>query len=397
MAEMKRVNYFTYQFLVEKDFDDEQAYHVGMRRSHNRALHSWGVVEGLEVSASGAQEVTISPGMAIDREGREIVLPADPAASPVDLSTFDPETDVYLTIEYREVFDEADHYTSGGVDNYTRTTERPNLVAQSTAPSPSSTAILLARVPLDGSGIVGIPDNSVRKVAGIAPWSDIEARSLTLIDPNVVNAGWPRMRLGAANRADVEGSLRVSGHLNVEGTIQGNIAGGAVGAGQLADNAVTTPKLANGAVTNAKIADNAVNAAKIQDGSVGSAELANNAVTTAKLVDGAVTNEKVADNSLFVTRLRQVQLLDYEVSVAANATKTANVGSPDAFRLVSVNVTSGPRDLEWHFRSGARLIFMPFPPPGQFVNVPSTLVVLKNNAAEVVTVRVRAYVFAEPA
>jgi hypothetical protein len=29
---VKRLHYFDHQFLVEADFTDEQAYHVGMRR-----------------------------------------------------------------------------------------------------------------------------------------------------------------------------------------------------------------------------------------------------------------------------------------------------------------------------------------------------------------------------
>src|SRR2546423_12577366 len=74
--EIKRTNYFTSQFLVEADFKDEQAYHLEMRRLHNRALHVWGVVDGLTVSKTGAREVTVSEGMVIDGQGREIVLPS---------------------------------------------------------------------------------------------------------------------------------------------------------------------------------------------------------------------------------------------------------------------------------------------------------------------------------
>ena len=43
---LKRPNYFTNQFLVERDFKDEQSYQIGMRRKHNLALHSWGIADG---------------------------------------------------------------------------------------------------------------------------------------------------------------------------------------------------------------------------------------------------------------------------------------------------------------------------------------------------------------
>ena len=49
-SEVKRLNYYNSQFLKENDFNDEQLYHNQMRRFHNRALHTWGIVEGLEVA-----------------------------------------------------------------------------------------------------------------------------------------------------------------------------------------------------------------------------------------------------------------------------------------------------------------------------------------------------------
>src|ERR1044072_7182975 len=72
----KRPNYFQAQFLIVRDFEDEQAYHEEMLRRHNRNLHEWGVVrDGLQVSKTGdGKNLAISPGSAIDSLGREIVL-----------------------------------------------------------------------------------------------------------------------------------------------------------------------------------------------------------------------------------------------------------------------------------------------------------------------------------
>src|SRR5438067_6765488 len=70
----KRPNYFQSQFLVVRDFEDEQAYHREMLRRHNRYMHEWGVVrDGLQVG-KGTDRLSISPGSAIDSLGREIVL-----------------------------------------------------------------------------------------------------------------------------------------------------------------------------------------------------------------------------------------------------------------------------------------------------------------------------------
>ncbi|RKX64716.1 MAG: hypothetical protein DRP41_04225 [Thermodesulfobacteriota bacterium] len=136
----------------------------------------------------------------------------------------------------------------------------------------------------------------------------------------------------------------------------------------------------------------AIDAARdIPDGAITTPKLADRAVTTDKIANGAVTNEKVAENSLFYTQLRNAQFLDFEITVRAGKTQFANVGNPEAFRLVSVNVTHGQPNLDWYFRN--QLILIPHRRPPI---VRATLIVLKNNAKEDVTVHIRAYVFAEP-
>lgn len=71
-----RPRYFTGQLLTPADFTAEQDYHVTKHRLHNRGLHGWGIVCGLEMVAAADGSVTVSPGIALDRLGREIVVPA---------------------------------------------------------------------------------------------------------------------------------------------------------------------------------------------------------------------------------------------------------------------------------------------------------------------------------
>ena len=106
---VKRLNYFTHQFLREHDFKAEQEYHIAMRRQHNRLLHGWGVVEGLEAHKKSDHEIVIDPGIAIDSLGREIVLTAPVVR---DLSSFERGSHTYITIAYRESWDEADHHAA---------------------------------------------------------------------------------------------------------------------------------------------------------------------------------------------------------------------------------------------------------------------------------------------
>lgn len=160
---VKRPNYFNHQFLREQDFQAEQAYHIEMRRRHNRLMHGWGVAEGLEVKPRGEHEITIEPGMAIDDQGRELVL-----TSPVvhDLSSFDRNSNSFITIAYGESWDEADHHAAGGVDGYTRVTETPEIMERKHEPAKDGAVITLARVRLNENGHVSAIETGVRTLAG---------------------------------------------------------------------------------------------------------------------------------------------------------------------------------------------------------------------------------------
>ena len=72
----ERPHYFFGQVIGVDDLEQEQLYHREKARRHNRFLHGWGIVHGLEVHAGthGTGKVTISPGYALDRNGEEIVV-----------------------------------------------------------------------------------------------------------------------------------------------------------------------------------------------------------------------------------------------------------------------------------------------------------------------------------
>lgn len=72
-AQPRRVNYSVGMLLTASDFEAEQEYHRQLRYLHNRLLHGYGTVAGLEVVIEGTT-VHVSPGLAIDERGREIVV-----------------------------------------------------------------------------------------------------------------------------------------------------------------------------------------------------------------------------------------------------------------------------------------------------------------------------------
>jgi hypothetical protein len=83
-----RNRFFAGRLLSADDFAAETEYFRERLRRHNRALHGWGVVEGLEVSLDeDTGTLVISPGVAIDRNGEELIVecalqaPAPPPAA----------------------------------------------------------------------------------------------------------------------------------------------------------------------------------------------------------------------------------------------------------------------------------------------------------------------------
>ncbi|HEY0370958.1 MAG TPA: hypothetical protein VGD79_03100 [Thermoanaerobaculia bacterium] len=72
---LERPRYFAGQLLTEAELNSEQAYVIAKNRLHNRYLHGWGVVCGLEVVCSSCDGwVHIREGYAIDPCGNDIIV-----------------------------------------------------------------------------------------------------------------------------------------------------------------------------------------------------------------------------------------------------------------------------------------------------------------------------------
>src|SRR5947208_17103160 len=74
-----RNHYFTGKLLVERDFTDEQRFHMEKLRHHHQRLHGWGVVCGLKVKqhpqdACRSRFFCVEPGTALDCCGHEILV-----------------------------------------------------------------------------------------------------------------------------------------------------------------------------------------------------------------------------------------------------------------------------------------------------------------------------------
>ena len=75
---IERQQFFNGQRLFKDDLQTLEVFNREMRWLHNKSLHQPGIGNGFAVTGKkGDREVTIGPGYAIDREGREIVLIRD--------------------------------------------------------------------------------------------------------------------------------------------------------------------------------------------------------------------------------------------------------------------------------------------------------------------------------
>ena len=147
--------------------EDIQNFHLLSAQAQLASLHDWGIAQGLEVSGTlGSSTITISAGVALDAQGRLIVLATEgrgdlgsnppggnhnPVTVPVELdpSTFAGETDTsyYLTIQFSEIL----RFDDGGA-GCGRLEQAPWLRLQPVSEfREDGTAVVLAVVTLDTS------------------------------------------------------------------------------------------------------------------------------------------------------------------------------------------------------------------------------------------------------
>jgi hypothetical protein len=117
----QRNRYFRGKLLTVADYTTEQDYQIERRRLINRALHGWGLVSGFAVEAKeGALQ--ISPGLALDRHGRELVACATTILErETDLFWLDADGRPLERAADRPAEPEADwllsaHYAEKGID-----------------------------------------------------------------------------------------------------------------------------------------------------------------------------------------------------------------------------------------------------------------------------------------
>ena len=106
---LERNRYFYGKLLTVRDFEIEQRYNCTKRELLNRVLQGAGVVCGFGVTASDDTTLMIESGLALDYQGREIVLPETIFRKLQMLEgqeTLTGKQDAYLCVAYDETVTE---------------------------------------------------------------------------------------------------------------------------------------------------------------------------------------------------------------------------------------------------------------------------------------------------
>lgn len=119
--QQERVHYFARQLITADDLTQDQNYQREKHRLHNRLLHGWGIICGLEIKVLDASKpliITICSGYALSPQGDEIFVPTEfqfdlgkcfagqdascHSCAPAMSGAVDPAKDYFIAIRYIE-------------------------------------------------------------------------------------------------------------------------------------------------------------------------------------------------------------------------------------------------------------------------------------------------------
>lgn len=107
--EVARPTYREGQFLAAADFDAEQRYHRRALGRHETAQHTWGIVVGFDLmevpdpADAGLVDVHLSPGLAVDGYGRQLVSFGRVVVDPALFAAFTDAAHRSVWLQYTEL------------------------------------------------------------------------------------------------------------------------------------------------------------------------------------------------------------------------------------------------------------------------------------------------------
>lgn len=237
---IQRMNYFNGLFLTETEFNLEQDYHIRMRRLHNRWLHGWGIVWGLDVEQTGESTVKITNGMALNqinvKDGtyeeelsKEIIRTSEEPE--IDFKIYEYTGDVWVFISYLEQKVGHTQKNKEGLDENIHLQETAKIEISNIIPD-GPEHVILAKVKLDGNKKIEDIDTSDRQQAGFkAPSMSSDAmqtKKLTLAIENI-DTGLASIKgkefngthgiLVDSEHTEFSGPLTINGDVDITGNL----------------------------------------------------------------------------------------------------------------------------------------------------------------------------------
>lgn len=228
---LKKLRYFKGQVLTERDFNDQQSYHVRKLEEFVKRFPT-GVISGLYVKFNEAETAfEIKEGVAVDDLGRIILVPEEGLLVPV--STFRPEeTGNFLSIYYDEAKTCAEKSICEPESKFNRIEERAGFAWDKIPNDTNNHRITLAYITGENPPFTIIPTEDEPGIN-----VDPELQRPVRIDALVFDERKITFR-------DFDGHTHTGGGKGTQIPEEG-----------LADGAVTTNKIADGAVTQKKVAE----------------------------------------------------------------------------------------------------------------------------------------------
>jgi hypothetical protein len=173
---LERPVFFDGQRLTAADLEAVQEYQRELRWLHNRSLHTWGIVFGLEVTGlRGDREVKVQAGFALDCLGRELIL-SDALSLPIPpvAGVNGGPAEYYLTLSFLEDAQLTPSETENGVcgtSGAVRLPETPKIRFQLPSDTDPEVAyrfgkdVILASVPVQNCKLAAPPSPKERRDA----------------------------------------------------------------------------------------------------------------------------------------------------------------------------------------------------------------------------------------
>ncbi len=181
MPKFNRVHYYE-NFPAEwDDHAHDQSYHQEMRLLHNRGLHTWGVIFGLNVQKENNEDVKITPGLAMDNSGQELELEAPELLELAELA----DGHHFVTISYDETYEPEDEDLPTFIHRVIEG-NKIELISASEIAEHIGKKIILARVLLKEGKIERLDDGEaphVRRMSGATGYGYFDRVGVGTMEP----------------------------------------------------------------------------------------------------------------------------------------------------------------------------------------------------------------------